>query len=353
MLTEKTDHPAVSGLPPRLRVNLRQVEVFVATARAGSTRSAAERVARSQSAASSAIAELEATLGAALFDRVRRRLVLNENGRALLPKAAALLDHAAELEHLFDGAHAAPLRVAASMTIGEVLLPDLVTRWKQSHPNSPVHIAVGNSSEVVRAVASFDVDVGFIEGPQTHPDLSVRPWLSDELVVVAAPQHPLAGLRRVSPEALRAAAWAVREHGSGTREATDRWLLEHLGSIDVSFELGSSEALKRILYSGAAVGCLSRHVVAAALAGGTLVQLRTGLAPLRRQMAIVLHKNKQLGRGAADFVTHCVASAQAATKDVPGKPAAAAPAAALNLGAGGRLATLATDPIDGCDTCGI
>lgn len=313
-MTGNSDHrldpqPA-AALPSRLRVSLRQLEVFVATARAGSTRSAAERVARSQSAASAAIAELEAMLGVLLFDRVRRRLLLNENGRALLPKAASLLDHAAELEHLFTGAHAAPLRVAASLTIGEVLLPDIVARWRLSHSNSPVHIVVANSSEVVGAVAAFDVDVGFIEGPQTHPDLSVRPWLTDEMVVVAAPGHPLALDRRASFDQLRAQTWAVREPGSGTREASDRWLLEQLGSIEIGFELGSTETLKRLVATGAAVGCLSRHAVAAALAEGSLVELRTGLPPLRRRLAIVVHKDKQLGRGADDFVRHCLAADQ-------------------------------------------
>lgn len=327
ILTGKIDHnptaPAkVPGAPPlaaRLRFSLRQLEVFVATARAGSTRSAAERVARSQSAASAAIAELEQTLGATLFDRVRRRLVLNENGRALLPVAASLLDHAAEVEHLFGGAHAAPLRVAASLTIGEVLLPPVLARWKRAHPNSPVHIAVGNSSKVLEAVAAFDVDVGFIEGPQTHPDLHVRPWLSDEVVVVAAPGHPLAGVPRVGAAQLRALRWAVREPGSGTREASDRWLLDHLGSIEIDFELGSTEALKRVVAAGAAVGCLSRLAVASSLADGSLVELRTALPTLHRRLAIVVHKQRQLGRAADEFLRDC-AALDPETPDAPEAP---------------------------------
>ncbi|HET9821074.1 MAG TPA: LysR family transcriptional regulator [Burkholderiaceae bacterium] len=316
-MSRKTAQEAVAVGPARLRVSLRQLEVFLATTHAGSTRSAAERVARSQSAASAALAELEATLGAPLFDRVRRRLVLNENGRALLPKAASLLAQAAELEHLFDGAHAAPLRVAASLTIGEVLLPDLVARWKQAHPHSPVHISVGNSSKVVRAVAAFEVDVGFIEGPQTHPDLTVQPWLVDEMVVVAAPRHPLGRSGRAGLRQLRSARWAVREPGSGTREASDRWLLEHLGSIEVAFEMGSTEAVKRVVANGAALGCLSRHAVAPALADGSLVEVRTGLPALHRRLAIVLHKNKHLGRGAADFVAYCTATAAAKPRARP------------------------------------
>ncbi|MBA3597059.1 MAG: LysR family transcriptional regulator [Methylibium sp.] len=293
---------------PRLRVNLRQLEVFVATARGGSTRAAADRIARSQSAASTALADLEASLGAALFDRVGRRLVLNENGRAMLPRAASLLDQASELQHLFSGEHATPLRVAASLTIGEVLLPELVAKWKLAHPASPVQLIIGNTSEVIEAVVGFDVDVGFIEGPQTHPDLIVRPWLSDQMVIVAAPGHPLAQVRgSVGVRQLREAPWALREHGSGTREAADRWLTEHLGELKVEFELGSPEAIKRLVAAGTALGCLSRHAVAQALAQGLLVELRTRLPPAVRRLAMVLHRDKRLGRGTENFVRHCAA----------------------------------------------
>jgi len=300
----------------RLRLNLRQLEVFVATARAGSTRAAADHVARSQSAASAGLAELEQCLGVELFDRVRRHLALNENGRALLPLAASLLDQAAELEHLFSGEHAAPLRLAASLTIGEYLLPDLLARWKLEHPLSPVQLLIGNTSEVIAAVAAFEVDIGFIEGSQTHPQLIVRPWLSDELVIVASPGDPLAG-RAVSLGQLRGATWALREPGSGTREAADRWLLERVGSLKVGFELGSPEAIKRLVATGSALGCLSREAVARELEQGILVELATRLPRATRRLAMVLHRDKHLGRGTDNFVRHCAAFA------APGRLAAA------------------------------
>ena len=307
----KIDQRVFSHAAPRLRLNLRQLEVFVATARAGSTRAAAGHVARSQSAASASLSELEQSVGVQLFDRVHRRLALNENGRALLPLAASLLDQAAELENLFSGEHAAPLRLAASLTIGEYLLPDLLARWKRDHPLSPVQLLIGNTSEVIAAVAAFDVDVGFIEGSQTHPQLNVRPWLSDELVIVAAPTHDLAG-RIASVRQLRETTWALREPGSGTREAADRWLLERVGSLRVGFELGSLEAIKRLVATGSALACLSREVVARELAQGALVEVTTRLPRATRRLAMVLHRDKLLGRGTDDFVRHCAAFATTA-----------------------------------------
>lgn len=293
----------------RLRLTLRQLEVFVATARDGSTRAAATRVARSQSAASAALAELEATLGAPLFDRIGRRLVLNENGRALLPGAIAQLEQGAELQSLFTAEHRAPLRMAASLTVGEYLLPQRIAEWKQQHPNCPVRLVIGNTSEVIAAVVALEVDVGFIEGAQTHPDLQVQPWLSDELVIVAAAGHALAkGLASVRQ--LADASWILRELGSGTRQASDSWLLERLGPMRVEFELGSAEAIKRLAAAGAGLACLSRHAVAAELASGQLVELRTRLPAARRRLAIVTRREKRLGRATADFVRHCVEQAR-------------------------------------------
>lgn len=291
----------------RLRLTLRQLEVFVATARTGSTRAAADQVARSQSAASTALAELEAVLGVQLFDRVGRRLVLNESGNALWAHAAAIVERAAEAQALFSAAHAAPLRLASSFTIGEYLLPPLISEWKAAHAQGQLTLAIANTSDVLQAVASFDVDLGFIEGARTGPEFIVRRWLSDELVVVAAPDHPLAS-RRVTLRQLETATWIVRELGSGTREASDRWLSAELGRIEIALELGSNEAVKRAVASGLGVGCLSRHAVAHALREGWLVELKTPLPAMRRSLTIVMHRAKQLGSAAQSFLHHCLAA---------------------------------------------
>lgn len=303
-MSGKSAKPPVPRSPARLRSSLRQLEVFVATARVGSTRGAADQVARSQSAASAALADLEGSLGVLLFDRVGKRLVLNANGRALLPKAASLLEQAGELEQLFSGEHAAPLRLAASLTIGEYLLPEVLARWKQAHPAHTVQLMIGNTREVIEAVAGSQADVGFVEGTRTHPSLSVRPWLTDEMIIVAAPTHELAG-RPVSLRQLREATWALREPGSGTREAAELLLLDRVGPLEVAFELSSPEAIKRLVAAGAALGCLAREVVARELVHGTLVELSTSLPRATRRLSIVLHRDKHVGPDTEEFIRLC------------------------------------------------
>jgi DNA-binding transcriptional LysR family regulator len=291
----------------RARLTLAQLEVFAAIARGGSTRAAADHVSRSQSAASSALTELEAALGVQLFDRAGRRLVLNENGRALLPKAVGLIEQSLEAESLFRDAHAAPLRLAASYTIGEYLLPDLIVQWKRLNPIGQVRLDISNTHDVFEAVSSFRVDVGFIEGQHTHAELAVRRWRTDELVVVGAPAHPLA-VQRATLRRLSEASWILREPGSGTREASDRWLLPHLSQVDVEMELGSNEAVKRAVAAGLGLGCLSRHAVAEALANGWLVEIRTPLPEMRRTLSVVVHRSKHLGGAARAFLDHCLES---------------------------------------------
>ena len=290
-----------------LRLTLRQLEVFAAVAREGTTRAAAEEISRSQSAASNALGELESVLGVQLFDRVGKKLVINENGRALLPRAVTVLEQALETEVLFSGAHAAPLRLASSYTVGEYLLPELIAQWKQDHPHSQLLMDIANTHDVFERLASFRADMGFIEGTHSHPELTVRKWRSDEIVMIAAPDHPLVG-RQVNARQLTRATWVLREPGSGTREASDRWLIPHLAQMDVELELGSNEAIKRVVAAGLGLGCLSRLAVREAIAEGWLAEIRSTLPPMQRTLSIVLHRAKKLGGIAEGFLRHCMAA---------------------------------------------
>ena len=228
-----------------------------------------------------------------------------------MPLTLSLLEQAAELQALFTREPLAPLRMAASFTIGEYLLPEMIARWKQAHSEASARLVIGNSSEVIEAVARFDVDIGFIEGRQRHPDVIVRRWLADELVIVAAPGHVLAGKRAVSAAELAAAGWTMREPGSGTREAADRWLAERVRPLRVELELGSSEAVKRVVAAGVGIGCLSRKAVAEALAGGWLVEVKTRLPRAARALSIVVHRERRLGRVAEAFIASCLTGAPA------------------------------------------
>lgn len=283
-----------------LKLSLRELEVFAAIADAESVTRASDALAMSQSAASQALAQLEGALGAALFDRVGRRLQLNENGRSLLPRARALLDEAAALQGMF-GSAVLSLRLGASTTIANYLLPQRLAVLRRDWPQCKVALQVANTRDIVAAVAALRVDFGLIEGPCHHPELHATPWLQDELVLIAARDHPLAR-QPLSRERLAAAPWLLREAGSGTREEVERVLLPELGSLQLEMELGDSEAIKRAVAAGLGISCLSRRVVAELLADGSLVELDSGLPPLARTLWCVRHRDRPAGRSMQAFL---------------------------------------------------
>jgi len=289
-----------------LRLTLRQLQIFSVVAESGSTAAAAEAIALSQSATSAAINELERLLELQLFDRVGKRLQLNDNGRALLPQVRDLLDAAGWIERwaLDRDSQIGTLRIGASTTIGNYLLPGVLAGFRASLPerareNWHVQVTVANTSAIASRVASFELDLGLIEGPCHEPDLVVRPWLEDELVVVAAANDPIVprGRRTISNDTLSKATWLLREPGSGTRESVTQLLVPHLHHLRAGIEFGNPEAIKRAAASGLGITCLSQYVVADLLQSRVLVAPPTELPALKRYFYLVSHRLKKPTRG--------------------------------------------------------
>ncbi len=283
-------------------LTLRQLSVFVAVAQTGSTTGAAQRLAMSQSAVSSALSELEHSLAEQLFDRRGKKLFLNDFGRMLLPRVRALFDQVDSIA----GAGKEPsvaLRVAASTTISNYVLPPLLAHFHtRENRGGKVNLLVGNTHEVLDAVRNFDADLGLIEGSCTVDEFTVEHWVDDELLVVTSPDNPLAQGDAPGPSALREADWLVREHDSGTREVLDAQIAGHLGPVHIALELSNSEAIRRTVMAGYGICCLSAHVVGPDVAAGKLVNIGGILPPLRRPFSIVMHKDKRPTHGLNSFL---------------------------------------------------
>jgi DNA-binding transcriptional LysR family regulator len=290
------------------RITLRQLEIFRAVAGQGSTAAAARHLTLSQSATSAGLNQLERSLGVRLFDRIGKRLALNADGKALLPKALGILDNARRLESGASRPSEFELQIHASTTIGNYLVPRLLAGFKRRCPEGRVQARIGNTLEVIRAVQDFSAELGLIEGPCHGSGLVVTPWVLDDLVVVAAPAHPLARLAKRRPltiDQLAAGPWLLREQGSGTREAVDLALLPHIDSFGEARILGSSEAIKNAAAVGLGVSCLSRWVVDDLVRAKRLAILHTRLPPLRRRLSVVWHREKTLSAGLSAFIAHC------------------------------------------------
>jgi DNA-binding transcriptional LysR family regulator len=289
-----------------MRYTFRQLEVFLAVARLENVSQAADRLAMSQSAASGALRDLESQFGIRLFDRVGKRLQLNDLGRALQPRAEALLEQARELELGFERhEELGRLEVGATLTIGNYLAVGLLARFMGEHPGARISLQVANTERIAAAVAAFELDVGLIEGELHDPELEVTTWRKDELVVFCAPGHPLARRGSLTDDDLRAATWILREPGSGTRQTFDRAMHGLLPALHVLLELQHTEAIKRAVEAGLGLGCLSRITLEDAFAAGTLVPLAVPLRDFSRNFYFILHREKYRSPGLERWLALC------------------------------------------------
>lgn len=311
-----------SALIATPHLTLRQLQIFCVVAQIGTTAAAAAAISLSQSATSAAVNELEHVLGLPLFDRIGKRLQLNDNGRALIPAARAVLDGAQSIVRwaLDCEGQVGNLRIGASTTIGNYLLPSILAGFRASLEEPArgrlnLNVTIANTAGIAARVAAFELDLGLIEGPCHEATLRVQPWCDDDLVVVVAAANPLLRDRRkrkLSLKELSDATWLLREAGSGTREVIDQLLTPHLSSLRLGIEFGNSEAIKRAVACGLGITCLSRCIVEDLLRSGALVAMPTELPPLRRQFYIAVHEAKRRTRGMdllLAYLDHCVDSA--------------------------------------------
>jgi DNA-binding transcriptional LysR family regulator len=234
-----------------------------------------------------------------------KRLQINELGRLLRPRAEALLGRARELERDLAGEQGVgQLAIGATLTIGNYLAVELIARFIQQH-QSEVSLHVANTAEIARKVANFDLDVGLIEGDLQHPELELIAWRQDELVVFCAPQHPLAQRAQLQDADLLGAEWILREPGSGTRQAFDRAMVGILPQLRVLLELQHTEAIKRAVEQQLGIACLSRIALEDAFEAGRLVPLAVPQRQFRRQLYLLLHRQKYRSAGIESWLALC------------------------------------------------
>jgi len=289
-----------------MKYSLRQLQVFIAVAHHQNVSRAAEELAMSQSAVSGALKDLERQFTIQLFDRVGKRLQINELGQRMRPRAEALLAQAGEFEQALQGhERGGDLTVGATLTIGNYLCVGLIEAFIAAAPESRVRLEVANTERIARKILDFKIDIGMIEGEWQHPDLDITPWQKDELVCFCAPKHPLANATDLDITALLSSRWILREMGSGTRQSFDRAFHGHLQKLNVVLELQHTEAIKRAVEAGIGISCLSRIALKDAFARGDLVELATPQLDLTRHFYLVLHRQKYRSSGISRWLEVC------------------------------------------------
>ena len=270
-----------------------RLKVFITAARTLSFTRAAEQLCISQPAVSKHVAELEARYGLQLFTRRGSRLELTDAGRTLLDAAERLADDYRRLEYemsLCTGQTEGELRLGASTTIAQYLLPPLLARFTTRFPQVRVSLLSGNSGQVEQALGDHAIDLGLVESVSRRQGLHYTPFRSDELVLVARPGGKYARTESVTPETLCRIPLVLRENGSGTLEVISAALAERgirLSQLNVVLRLGSTEGIKRFVRHGGAMAIVSAFSVVDELRSGTLRIVDLDGLPLLRDFVFV------------------------------------------------------------------
>ncbi len=292
----------------KLALTLRQLEIFLAVAETGHVTSAAKRIHLTQSAVSMAISEMENILNGPLFDRQGKKLILNDRGRFLLPYAREIVNKVRNIELLLsepEGELVGHLHVGASSTIGNYVMPYVVSAFTREHPKVYINLVVGNSRQIEQQVEEGVLDIGFIEGLVHSNKIESQEWLTDRLNIIANPQHPLCQKKELSVHDLVDARWIMREEGSGTAEIFKNTISKYISNFEVFLELGHTEAIKKAVEAGMGLSCLSALTVCREVENGWLKILHIPELEITRQLLIIIRKDKLKTNLLREFISFC------------------------------------------------
>ncbi|EIT86224.1 LysR family transcriptional regulator [Fictibacillus macauensis ZFHKF-1] len=267
-----------------------ELAIFVAVVEKAHFSEAAKLLHLTQPAVSRSIKQLEQKMNAKLLYRTTKEVALTKAGKIVY-------DHAKEILGLYERMEvrvndtmnqpAGPLKIAASYTFGEYVLPHIVARVRSRYEDIVPSITIGNTREVVTLVAEQRMDLGIIEGNVADDTVVKETFASDSLVVVASRQHPLVRKDGITMSDLVQETWIVREEGSGTREATEHMFEEHAFSPASSMEFGSTQSIKEAVEAGLGIAFLSSWAIRKELSLGTLAVLPLDSFPIERYFTLV------------------------------------------------------------------
>jgi DNA-binding transcriptional LysR family regulator len=302
-------------LPSRVS-DLTSFDLLLSVAKLGSIGRAAAAHQLSQPAASARLRQLEHQVGARLLERGARGARLTTVGELVAGWAQPAVDRAADLEEgiaaLKRDRHT-HLRVAASLTVAEYLLPAWLIALRSVGPDTMTALSAGNSVEVAAQILAGEAEIGFVEGPKVPGGVQAREVARDELAVVVAPSHAWARRRRVRAAELVRTPLVSREPGSGTRQAWEQAVREQLDTDLAApiLEVSSTTAIKAAVMGGIGPAVLSVRAVTAELAAGTLVRLSVPGLDLTRRMHAIWPAGNTLQGPASDLLAIALRSAVA------------------------------------------
>ena len=289
-------------------IDIRRLEIFCRVVEQQSFTKAAEATLLAQPTVSEHIRLLEESLGEKLLDRLGRQVLPTPAGDILYRYARRMLrlrDEAVQALAEFRGKLSGHLTIGASTIPGAYLLPPLIHRFKEEHPEIRLTLRIAGSGRIRQDLAQGELELAIIGDQSRHPELTAREIFADELILAAPPGHPLTRQESVAPADLCRHPFLLREEGSGTRDVMTRALGEagfDPARLNVVAEMGSSDAIRQGIKAGLGLSILSNLAVEEDLKNGALVRIPLTGVPMTRPFYLVQRKNRQLTPLAQTFL---------------------------------------------------
>lgn len=282
-------------------MNLHHLKVFHAVAHSGNFSHAAQRLFLSQPAVSVQVRRLEQALGVPLVEVYGRQVHLTQAGLMLREYADQILRMEKDAEEAmaeFQDPTRGSIRVGASTTPGSYVLPALIAAFRRLHPGMQVALVVGNTRTITGQLLTNDLDLGIVS-EETHAEngLILEPWMTDQMVIIAPPDHKLARAQTVSSEAVLAEPLILREPGSGTRQVFMAAVQARGLKAEPVLELSNTEAVKQAVVAGLGLAVVSLLTVQTEIKIGRVEVLNVPDLRLERQLNLAWHAGKRLSVG--------------------------------------------------------
>ncbi len=286
----------------------RQLRAFAALARTGSFTIAAKHLHLSQSAVSHSMKALERDAGCRLLDKVGKKVALTQAGEQLLHHTSKILAEMSAartaLEHLGKWGQTR-LRIGASTTACQYILPAVLREFKESFPKSLLSIEPEDAQEAMEMLRLNRVDLAITLEPRHEDQFEFRPLFTDELEFLVGPMHPWALAGQVQREEIPKQNYILYNKGSYTSRLIEDYFRQEGMVLNTVMDLGSMEAIKELAKLGLGVGVLAPWIAQKELAEQTLVSLPLGRRKLKRNWGVLLWRGRRLGLQEETFIDLC------------------------------------------------
>ena len=278
-------------------MNLNQLKIFYYAAKNGNLSSAANELFITQPAVTKGIQRLQEHYEIKFVDFVGKKLMLTDAGEVLYQIAENIFEMEKQAEESirdFQQRKRGQIRVLSSESFGDYYLPHIIIPFSKAYPLVRVSMNILPTEQVVEKTASLNCDLGFISYPVEHKKLSVREVLEDKLVIITAPNHPLAHKKNLKPKDLEGQNFIMHEKGSAPRRAIEELIRKNNISILIPLELSSNRAIKRAVEERTGIALISRKVANEEIRAERLKAINVADPSMTRKFFLIHHKDKYI-----------------------------------------------------------